>query len=109
MAGPRIDVYETENEVVVSCEIPGIERKEDLNVYIDDNVLTISGNVSKVHEVKEEELHRRERYQGRFQRSITLPAPVTEDARARYKNGVLEIRMTKAEPEQRKGIDIEFY
>ncbi|MTI81221.1 MAG: Hsp20/alpha crystallin family protein [Firmicutes bacterium] len=108
LSGPRVDVYETENEVVASCEIPGIENKEDIYVNVEDNILTISGVINKVHEVKEEELHRRERYQGQFQRTIRLPSPVTDNARAKYKNGVLEVRLTKVQPEPKKGIDIEF-
>ncbi|MBO8138479.1 MAG: Hsp20/alpha crystallin family protein [Desulfotomaculum sp.] len=110
LMGPRIDVYETENEVVASCEIPGIEKREDINVYIDDDVLTISGTINRVQEVKEEQVHRRERYQGHFRRSIKLPAQVQEEgARASYKNGVLEVRMTKLQPEKRRGIDVEFH
>ncbi|HHT62903.1 MAG: Hsp20/alpha crystallin family protein [Bacillota bacterium] len=106
---PNIDVYKTENEIVASCDIPGIERKEDINIEIDNNVLTISGTVKRVNELKEEHIHRQERFQGHFQRSITLPSPVsTENVKATYKNGVLEIRMPKIKDVPEKRIDVQF-
>ncbi|WP_333870421.1 Hsp20/alpha crystallin family protein [Desulforamulus putei] len=107
---PRIDIYETENEVVAACDIPGLEKKEDVNIYIDNNLLTISGAINKVNEIKEEHMHRQERFFGRFQRSVSLPAHVAaEGVKATYKNGVLEIRMPKLQVDIRKRIDIEFH
>ncbi|AEF95005.1 heat shock protein Hsp20 [Desulfotomaculum nigrificans CO-1-SRB] len=107
---PSIDVYETDNEVVAKCDIPGLEKKEDVNIYIDNNILTISGAVNRVNEIKEENMHRQERFFGRFQRSVSLPARVSsEDVKATYKNGVLEIRMPKLQAETKKRIDIEFH
>jgi HSP20 family protein len=106
----RIDVYETENEVVASCEIPGLEKKDDVQIHVDNNVLTISGSINKTHEVKEDQIHRQERFYGRFQRSVTLPAAVNEDeVTATYKNGVLEIRMPKIKPPEKKRIDVQFH
>jgi len=55
---PSVDVYETENEVVASCDIPGLEKKEDVNIDIDNNMLSISGIINRVNEVKEENMHR---------------------------------------------------
>ncbi|SHF44332.1 HSP20 family protein [Desulforamulus putei DSM 12395] len=107
---PRIDIYETENEVIAACDIPGLEKKEDVNIYIDNNLLTISGAINKVNEIKEEHMHRQERFFGRFQRSVSLPAHVAaEGVKATYKNGVLEIRMPKLQVDTRKRIDIEFH
>lgn len=106
---PSIDVFKTENEIVASCDIPGLEKKEDINIEIDNNVLTISGTVKRINEVKEEHIHRQERFQGHFQRSITLPAPVsTENVTAAYKNGVLEIHMPKLKDVPEKRIDVQF-
>jgi HSP20 family protein len=51
---PRLDVYETENEVVASCEVPGLDKREDVNIDIDNNVLTVSGTINRTHEAKEE-------------------------------------------------------
>jgi HSP20 family protein len=106
----NVDVYETENEVVASCDIPGLEKKEDVNIDIDNNVLTISGTLNKTHEVKDEHMHRQERFVGRFHRSIALPASVSsEGVKASYKNGVLEVRMPKLKGDSRRRIDVEFH
>ncbi|UFJ40329.1 Hsp20/alpha crystallin family protein [Brevibacillus humidisoli] len=106
----NVDVYETENEVVATCDIPGLEKKEDVNIDIDNNILTISGSVNRVNEVKEEQIHRQERFVGRFQRSIGLPHSVsTEGVRATYRNGVLEIRMPKLQGDSRRRIDVQFH
>jgi len=107
---PRIDVYETENEVVAKCDLPGLDRKDDLNIDIDNNLLTISGIVNRTGEVRENRMHRQERFVGRFQRSITLPARVSsEGVKAVYKNGVLEVRMPKTGAPEGKKIDVEFH
>ncbi|MDK2824626.1 MAG: hypothetical protein PWQ67_1973 [Clostridia bacterium] len=107
---PRIDIYETENEVIASCDLPGLEKKEDVNIGIENNVLSISGKISRVKDIKEEQLHRQERFVGRFQRSITLPANVSpEGIKATYKNGVLEVRIPKAKTDTRRRIDVEFH
>ncbi|MEF3312414.1 Hsp20/alpha crystallin family protein [Paenibacillus sp. GYB004] len=106
----RIDIHETEHEVVATCDLPGLEKKEDVHIDIDGNMLTIAGTVNRTHEVKDEQMHRQERFYGRFHRSVTLPAAVNEEAiKASYRNGVLEIRMTKLQPPPKKKIDIEFH
>ncbi|MBN6187815.1 Hsp20/alpha crystallin family protein [Aneurinibacillus sp. BA2021] len=106
---PHIDVYETEGYVVASCEIPGIENKENIDIHLDEDTLSISGSVQKMHEVREEDLHRRERFSGRFERTVSLPSPViAEGVKASYKNGILEIRMPKAQEQRKKKVDIDF-
>lgn len=106
---PNVDVYETDNEVVASCDIPGLGKKEDVNIDIENNILSVSGAINRVNEIKEESLHRQERFSGRFQRSISLPSRVSsEGVKATYKNGVLEIRMPKIQADARKRIDVEF-
>ncbi|GEN34347.1 Hsp20/alpha crystallin family protein [Aneurinibacillus danicus] len=106
----RVDVYETENEVVATCDIPGLEKKEDVDISIDNNILSVSGTVNRINEVKEEHMHRQERFVGRFQRSISLPSRVSsEGVKATYKNGILEIRMPKLKDDAKKGIDVEFH
>lgn len=109
--GPhRVDIHETEHEVVATCDLPGLEKKEDVHIDVDGSVLTIAGTVNRTHEVKEEHMHRQERFYGRFQRSVALPAAVNEETvRASYRNGVLEIRMAKLQPPPKKKIDIEFH
>lgn len=108
--GPRVDVFETGNEVVALCEIPGVEKKDDLHIDIQDNALYISGIINQTNEVKEENrYHRTERFYGRFQRCVFLPARVNhEEAKATYRNGVLEVRMTKETHGKHREIDVEF-
>ena len=106
----NMDVYETENEIVAACDIPGLNKKDDVQIEIENNNLTISGVINREMEVKEEHMHRRERMTGRFKRTISLPHPVSEEGvKATYKNGVLEIRMPKLQSEQRRRIDVEFH
>lgn len=110
LGGIRIDVHETENEVVATCDIPGLEKKEDVHLDIENNRLSISGTINRTNEVKEENMFRKERFVGRFQRAITLPSPVKhEGVKATYKNGVLEVRMPKLATDQRKKIDVDFH
>ncbi|WP_066640307.1 Hsp20/alpha crystallin family protein [Desulfolucanica intricata] len=109
-SAPSIDVYETENEIVATCDIPGLEKKEDVQIDIDNNILSIKGMINRVNEVKEEHMHRQERFVGRFHRSISLPSRVSsEGIKATYKNGVLEIRMPKLQSDTKKIIDIDFH
>lgn len=100
--GPRMDVYQTENEVVATAELPGIESKDDIEVRVDSDRLTIRGEVKRSQEHKEENSIYNERYYGTFTRVVQLPARVRPDqARAAYSNGVLEIRMAKSDPGDR--------
>jgi HSP20 family protein len=110
MGMPRIDMHETEREYVVSCDIPGLERKEDVHIDVHNHVLTISGTIQRNEAIKEEQMHRRERFFGRFQRSITLPPnAATDNIKATYKNGVLDIHIPKVVSDQREPIDIQFH
>ncbi len=108
---PRIDIYEKDEAVIASCEIPGLKSKEDIRIEIGENMLSLGGNIKREHEVREENVHRQERYWGSFRRSVALPAPVIAgESKASYRNGVLEITMPKAQPRpQRKNIDIDFH
>ncbi|MCY7780423.1 Hsp20/alpha crystallin family protein [Bacillus haynesii] len=106
----RVDVHEAGNEIVASCDLPGLESKEDVHIEVENNMLHISGTINRSSEVKEENMHRKERFTGRFHRSVALPAPVShEGIKASYKNGVLEVRMPKDKPDDKKRIDVEFH
>lgn len=108
--GIRVDVHETENEIVATCDIPGLEKKEDVHIDIQNNVLSVNGTINRSQETKNENIHRQERFVGRFHRSITLPSPVShEGVKANYRNGVLEVRMPKKMHADKKKIDIEFH
>ncbi|WP_249869601.1 Hsp20/alpha crystallin family protein [Oceanobacillus saliphilus] len=106
--GIRIDIHETENEVVAFCDLPGLQKKDDLEIDVQNNILTISGSINVTNEVKGDNIHRRERFAGDFQRAVLLPSPVSsEGVSAFYKNGVLEVKMAKV-PHDKKKIDIAF-
>jgi HSP20 family protein len=108
-SGIRVDVHETDNEVIATCDVPGLEKKEDINIHIDNQTLTISGSINRTTEIKKENMYRQERYAGSFHRSISLPSPVSQEGvKATYKNGVLEVRMPKVKSDQRKRIDVDF-
>lgn len=104
---PVVDVYETADELVVTTELPGAKEK-DVHVSIVGDVLTIKGERKQDREVKEEHYHRMERFYGSFERHIPLPIPVEADkVKARFRDGVLEIRLPKAEEIKPKEIKIE--
>lgn len=100
---PSVDIFETENEVVLTAEVPGIDEK-DIEIKVEDNSLTIRGERKFEKETKEENYHRIERSYGSFFRSFTLPSYVDQDkVEAQYENGVLKIQMPKkAEVKPRK-------
>src|SRR5512146_77554 len=102
---PPVDVYEDENSIQVRLEVPGIDEK-DIDIRLENNVLTIRGERKFEKDEKEENFHRVERRYGSFTRSFTLPATVNpEDVQADYDKGVLKIRLAKraeAKPKQIK-------
>lgn len=102
--GPRIDVYQTEDEVVATAELPGMQAKDDIDVRVDNDRLTIRGEIKRSKDFKEEHSVYNERYFGTFARVIQLPARVKPDqSRATYHNGILEIRMAKSDPGENWG------
>jgi len=103
---PAVDVYEKADAVVVKAEIPGMS-KEDIEVDLNDSVLTITGEKKHEEEVKEHDYYRCERLFGTFSRTIQLPVDVkTEQAKATFKNGVLEVRLPKTEEAKRKAVKV---
>jgi HSP20 family protein len=103
---PAVDVWETENELVLSLDLPGVPE-EDIAVELNENVLTVSGERSRASEQSTERYYRYERRFGSFSRSVTLPPGVQEDAiSARYENGVLDVRVPKPEEPKPKRIQI---
>jgi len=92
---PAVDIYETENEVLLTAEIPGVDEK-DIEIKVEGNTLTLKGERKFEKETKEENYHRIERAYGSFSRSFSLPAYVDHDKiEAEHENGVLKIRMPK--------------
>jgi HSP20 family protein len=94
---PALDLSETPDAYFVELAVPGL-KPEDLNVTIENGVLTISGEVKQASESKERNYHRVERRYGRFSRSMTLPTTVRGDAvEAKLESGVLHLSIPKAE------------
>jgi HSP20 family protein len=103
---PAVDVWETDSELVLSFDLPGIPE-DKITVELDDNVLTVSGERERTQEHSSERFYRFERRYGTFSRSVTLPAGVTDnDITANYKDGVLEVRVPKPEEQKPKRIHV---
>ncbi|MCX7831875.1 MAG: Hsp20/alpha crystallin family protein [Actinobacteria bacterium] len=102
---PSVEMYETDNELVVKAELPGLSSK-DVDITLTDDALTIKGEKKESEEVKGENYYRKETRYGSFHRTIPIPLPIKkEDVKASFKDGVLEIRLPKAK-ESTKGIKI---
>jgi HSP20 family protein len=103
---PPVDIYEDQHGIQLKLEVPGIEEK-DLNIHVENNVLTVSGERKFENEQKEENFHRIERRYGSFSRSFTLPNTVdTDKITADYNNGVLSVRLVKREEAKPKQIKV---
>ncbi|HDN79148.1 MAG: Hsp20/alpha crystallin family protein [Chloroflexi bacterium] len=101
-----IDMYETDDEIVVKAAIPGV-KPEDIDVSLSGDVLTIKGEVKEGKEIREENYIRRERRYGTFCRSVSLPVQVDVDkAKAEYENGILTLTLPKAEAVKPKVIKV---
>jgi HSP20 family protein len=103
---PPVDISEDEHNITIKAEIPGLTEK-DLNITLDNNVLTISGERKFEEEDKKENFHRIERRYGRFTRSFTLPVGVdAQNVNATFENGILSITLPKREEFKPKQITI---
>ncbi len=103
---PAVDIYETENELVLKADLPDINEK-DLDIRLENNTLTIQGERKFERQVSEENYLRVERAYGSFTRSFALPSSVNPDQiHAEYQNGVLTVRMPKREESKPKQIKL---
>jgi HSP20 family protein len=103
---PAVDISETDGQVQVRAELPGLEAK-DIDVDVSGDILTLRGEKKMEEEKKEERYYCRERYRGSFQRSFQLPSGVESDkVNAEFKNGVLTINLPKSEKSKQKKIEI---
>ena len=103
---PAVDMYQTDNEIVVKAAIPGV-KTDDVQINVTGEVLTIKGEVKEKEEVKEKAYHLREQRWGVFERTIALPTDVIADkAKAEFENGILTITLPKAEEVRPKSITI---
>ncbi len=104
---PAMDMYETKDDLVVTCELPGVEEKQ-VRVSITNDVPTIRGERAQQQQPKDQNYRRLERCYGKFERSLSLPMPVqTDKVKATYRGGVLEIKLPKAEAVKPKEIKID--
>lgn len=104
---PRLDVIDRAHEIVVRAELPGM-TKDDIEVSVSDDTLSLKGSSKKEEEAEEGEYHRREISSSYISRTVTLPTRVHgDDARATLRNGMLEVVIPKAEEAKRKRVDVE--
>jgi len=103
---PPVDIYETENGIVLAAELPGV-GKEDISVEVKDNILTLKGERTANPNIKGKKFYRHERCYGTFQRSFTLQHDIQPNLiKATFKDGVLEIEIPKPDEEQPKQITV---
>ena len=103
---PAVDIYETENELVLKADLPDI-NENDLDIRVENNMLTIRGERKFEQKVKEDNYLRIERTYGSFSRSFGLPNTVnTEGIKAEYKNGVLAVEMPKRAESKPKQVKV---
>jgi HSP20 family protein len=99
---PSVDIFEEGDNVVVKAELPGI-KKEDVDVSMTDNIISISGEKKKEEKVERKNYYREELSYGSFTRKFRLPMEVqTDKAKAQFKEGILEIRIPKTEEAKKK-------
>lgn len=104
---PAIDIYDSKDHLMVKADIPGLS-KDEIEVSVHGDTLTLKGEKKKEEEVKEKDFVRSERFYGAFHRAIKLPVAVDSDrVKASYKNGVLELTLPKKEDAKPKQIQID--
>ena len=103
---PAVDVFETKDAIELRAELPGLSAS-DVDISLENDVLTLSGERTMSSEVKDENYHRVERCYGSFRRSVSLPTGVQGyKAKASYKDGVLQVTIPKAEEAKPKQVKI---
>ena len=106
MWGLAVDMVENKDEFIVKASVPGI-NPDDLDISYSDDTLTIKGEIKEDKDVKEDQFHLRERRYGSFMRTIALPTKIKGDGiEASYQNGVIILRLPKAEEVKPKRIAI---
>ena len=102
-----MDIFENDGNLVLKAELPGIDPK-DVDVHVENNVLTLRGERKFESEVKREQYHRVERAYGTFSRSFTLPNVVdTDNIKAEFKDGVLRVTLPQREEAKPKQIQVQ--
>lgn len=103
---PQVDIFENQDQIVLEAELPGM-KPEDVNISIENNVLTLHGERKFEKKDERDNFHRVERSYGAFTRSFTLPPTVSsENAQAQFENGVLRLTLAKREEAKPRRIEI---
>lgn len=103
---PPIDIQETDDAYIVEVDVPGM-KKEDVQIEVNDDVLTIKGERKNGHEEKREDYHRIERQYGSFRRTVTVPGGFQYDAvSAKFEDGVLRVTLPKREDAKPRRIEV---
>jgi HSP20 family protein len=101
MSDVAVDIYETDDALVVEAAIPGVDAK-NVKVKVEDNLLRLSGKFEKKDEVKEDNYWRKEMRRGEFVKTVALPYVVDpETAKAKFDNGVLKVTFAKPKAQER--------
>mgnify|MGYP003392735325 CR=1 FL=1 len=104
---PAVDIIDEKDQIRIKADLPGL-KKEDIEVSADNDVLTIKGEKKEEKEIKEKDYVRSERYYGVFHRSFSLPTGVDpQKVNATYKDGVLEVTLSKREDAKPKQVKVE--
>lgn len=104
---PKVDILQTEKDVVVKADVPGV-KKEDINVTVTEDTITIRGEVKSDYEDRKDDYFHAERFYGAYSRTLPMPALVAaEKATAKFEDGVLTVTVPKAtKPEKGHVVDI---
>jgi HSP20 family protein len=106
MGEPAIDLWETNQDVMLKADLPGIDP-DNIQLEVTENSISISGESKSEEEYKDRNFIRKERSYGKFSRTLALPASVKpEDAEATFKDGLLEIRLPKSKPVRGRVLEI---
>jgi len=106
MGMPAVDLYQTDDDVIVKVAVPGM-KPEDVQISVTGDTLTVKGEIRQENDSKEKAYHIREQRWGSFERTITLPTAVRSDkAQAEFENGILNITLPKAEDVKPKTITV---
>lgn len=104
---PAMDVYDTKEAIIVETQLAGV-KPEEVEVNVEDGILTVKGSTKKEHEVDDKNYYRREVRAGSFYRQVALPVSVKEDSvKAEFEDGVLKITCPKSEPKKANKINIQ--
>ena len=107
MTSPRAELTQTDEEVLLKLEVPGIEAK-DINIEVGKDSISISGERKQEHREEKEGVTRTEFHYGKFQRIIPLPVKIDNtNTTAEYKDGILNLKLPKAEEEKNKVVKVQ--